>query len=53
MGYHVTSTGHSLKWDHFEILAKGLSDTHCKIKWVENQQSASDSAGEFIKVHDR
>ena len=29
---HVTSTGDSLKWDHFEILAKELSDTHCKIK---------------------
>ena len=29
---HVTSTGHSLKWDHFEVLAKGRSDTHCKIK---------------------
>ena len=29
---HVTSTGHNLKWDHFEILAKGWSDTHCKIK---------------------
>ena len=29
---HVTSTGHSLKCDHFEILAKGRSDTHCKIK---------------------
>ena len=28
---HVTSTGHSLKWDHFEILARGRSDTHCKI----------------------
>ena len=24
---HVTSTGHNLKWDHFEILAKGWSDT--------------------------
>ena len=24
---HVTSTGHNLKWDHFEILAKGRSDT--------------------------
>ena len=24
--------GDSLRWDHFEILAKGLSDTHCKIK---------------------
>ena len=29
---YVTSTGHNLKWDHFEILAKGRSDTHCKIK---------------------
>ena len=29
---HVTSTGHNLKWRHFEILAKGWSDSHCKIK---------------------
>ena len=29
---HVTSTGHSLKWDHFEVLGKGRSDTQCKIK---------------------
>ena len=29
---HVTSTGHNMKWDHFEILAGGRSDTHCKIK---------------------
>ena len=29
---YVTSTGHNLKWDHFDILAKGRSDTHCKIK---------------------
>ena len=29
---HVTSTGHNLKCDHFEILAKGRSDTHYKIK---------------------
>ena len=29
---HVTSTGHNLKWDHFDILAKGRSDTQCKIK---------------------
>ena len=28
---HVKSTGHSLKWDHFEILARGLSDSHCRI----------------------
>ena len=29
---HVTSTGHSLKWDHFEVLAKGRSNPYCKIK---------------------
>ena len=29
---HATSTGHNLKWDHFEVLAKGRSNTHCKIK---------------------
>ena len=29
---NFTSTVHNLKWDHFDILAKGRSDTHCKIK---------------------
>ena len=29
---HVASACQNLKWDHFEILAKGQSDTHCKIK---------------------
>ena len=23
---------HNIKWDHFEILATGRSDMHCKIK---------------------
>ena len=32
IGDHVTATGHNIKWDHFEILAKGRSDTHSKIK---------------------
>jgi len=27
---HVTSTGHNLKLDHFDILAKGLSESFCK-----------------------
>ena len=36
---HVTSTGHNLKWDHIEILAKGLSDTHCKIKETANSET--------------
>ena len=29
---HITSTGHDIKWDHFDILATGCSDLHCKIK---------------------
>ena len=29
---HVTSTGHNIKWDHFEIIATGKSDLQCKIK---------------------
>ena len=29
---HMTLTGHKVKWDHFEILATGRSDEHCKIK---------------------
>jgi len=32
----VTSTGHNLKWDHFDILANGRSDTHCRIKETAN-----------------
>jgi len=29
---YVKSTGHSIKWDHFDILASGETDYHCKIK---------------------
>ena len=29
---HIISTRHNIKWDHFEILATGCSDVHCKIK---------------------
>ena len=28
---HVSSTGHKIKWDHFEILTTGRSDIHCRI----------------------
>ena len=31
-GSQVPVTGHNLKWDHFEELAKGRSDTQGKIK---------------------
>ena len=29
---NVISTGHNIKWDHFEIIATGKSDLQCKIK---------------------
>ena len=29
---HITATGHDIKWDHFDILASGKTDYHCKIK---------------------
>ena len=29
---HAISTGHNIKWDHFEVLASGQCDLHCKIK---------------------
>ena len=29
---HITSTGHNIKGDHFEILAIGRSDIHSRIK---------------------
>ena len=29
---HVKATGHNIKWDHFDILAKGKTGYHCKIK---------------------
>ena len=28
---HMALTGHRIKWDHFDILATGRSDEHCKI----------------------
>ena len=29
---HVKTSGHDIKWDHFDILASGKTDFHCKIK---------------------
>ena len=29
---HIKATGHNIKWDHFEILASGKTDYHCKTK---------------------
>ena len=29
---HVKTTGHNIKWNHFDILAKGKTDYHCKIR---------------------
>ena len=28
---HIMTTGNNIKWDHFEILASGKTDYHCKI----------------------
>ena len=32
IAYHVKTTAHNIKWDHFDILASGKTDLHCKIK---------------------
>ena len=29
---HITTTGHNIKWDNFDINASGKTDYHCKIK---------------------
>ena len=29
---HVKTTGHNIKWDHFDILAKVKTDYRCKIR---------------------
>ena len=29
---HIKTTGHNIKWDHFDVLAKRKTDYHCKIK---------------------
>jgi len=29
---HLKTTGHNIKWDHFDILASGKTDYHCKVK---------------------
>ena len=33
---HITSTGHNIKWDHFEILATGRSVQHRKLSPTAN-----------------
>ena len=30
--YHVKTTGHNIKWGHFDILVSGKTDYHCKVK---------------------
>ena len=45
---HVTSTGHSLKWDHFEVLAKWRSDTHCKIKEILLIKDLKPTLNEYV-----
>ena len=38
---HITSTGHNIKWDHFEILTTGRCDIH----WVFIDQGFITSTG--------
>ena len=34
----VKTTIHNIKWDHFDILASGKTDYHCKVKKTLNIQ---------------
>ena len=46
---HVKATGHNIKWDHFDILAKGKTDYHCKIKetfFIQELEQLSTSTSE-------
>ena len=36
---HSTSTGHNIKWDHFEILASSQCDLQCKGITVNTRQN--------------
>ena len=56
----VTSTGHNLKWDHFDILARGRSYTHCKtndtlliryLKHTLNANVSSEKLYLYISLH--
>ena len=33
---HVKTTGHNIKWDHFDILASGKTDCHCRVTMPTN-----------------
>ena len=45
---YVKSTGHSLKRDHFEILARGRSDFHCRIKETLLIKDLNPSLNEYV-----
>ena len=43
---HVKTTGHNIKWDHFDILASGKSDYYCKAKetlFMDDRNKVSES----------
>ena len=43
---HVKTTGHNIKWDHFDILVSGKTEYHCKIKetlFIQELQPASNA----------
>ena len=32
IGDHFKTTGHNLKWDHFDVLSSGKTHYHCKVE---------------------
>ena len=50
---HVTSTGHNLKWDHFEILAKGRSYTTNYARCLGNKVVVLSKPNELVLWHNR
>jgi len=56
---HAISTGHNIKWDHFEVLASGQCDLHYKIKetlFIRDlkptlNDNASSESCHFISYH--
>ena len=45
---HVKSSGHILKWDHVKILARGQSESHCRIKETLLIKDLKPSLNEYV-----
>ena len=51
MADHVKVTGNNIKWDHFDILAKGKTDYHCKKKRLYLFKNLSQLSTSTAKVN--